>query len=271
VYGPVRPEDAGANWVINEIARRADQNASPGHLGWPATEWFHDTWFNPPMNEYTVHQTHARVSYVWGYLGSMSGNSAPALPNDSTFRSIDSDYLFETSQSVRFRFNRSIEFSSVSPNDLSLINLTTGQTIPASDFTVSLTADNELAWQHAGNSLPNGNYRATIAAGALADAGGRPLAAATQVEFHVLAGDANRDRSTGFADLLIISQNYGLTGKTFSQGNVDYSPDGLVGFNDLLVLTQQYGNAVLNTQVPMFKARVVGDVIEDEDHARSIV
>jgi hypothetical protein len=59
-----------------------------------------------------------------------------------------------------------------------------------------------------------------------------------------LPGDANRDRSVDFNDLVPLAQNYNSTGnKTWSQG--DFTGDGLVDFNDLVKLAQNY-----NTTLP---------------------
>lgn len=57
-----------------------------------------------------------------------------------------------------------------------------------------------------------------------------------------LGGDANLSRVVDFNDLLIVAQNYGTTGKLFTQGNFNYSSNGSVDFNDLLILAQNYGN-----------------------------
>lgn len=78
------------------------------------------------------------------------------------------------------------------------------------------------------------------------DASGNLLLAssATPLIFHVLAGDANRDKLVNFDDLLIVAQNYGTSGNTFSQGNFDYSVDGIVNFDDLLIVAQQYGTSL---------------------------
>ena len=55
-----------------------------------------------------------------------------------------------------------------------------------------------------------------------------------------LPGDANDDGKVGFADLLILAQNYGKSpGQTFDTG--DFNNDGGVGFDDLLILAQHYG------------------------------
>ena len=52
-------------------------------------------------------------------------------------------------------------------------------------------------------------------------------------------GDADCDGGTAFSDLLVLSQNYGLGGKQWTDG--DFTSDGTVNFDDLLVLAQNYG------------------------------
>jgi len=59
-----------------------------------------------------------------------------------------------------------------------------------------------------------------------------------------LSGDANLDGTVNFADLVIVAQNYGQSGRTLSQGNLDYSAGGAVDFNDLVILAQHYGSAL---------------------------
>ena len=107
--------------------------------------------------------------------------------------------------------------------------------------------------------------KASAVAGGTTSPGGTPLATSSNVDFAVLAGDANRDRTVDFDDLLILSQNYTQTGKTFSQGNFDYSADGLVGFDDLLILAQRYGTSLATAQTlkPALagKKRGLSDVI----------
>jgi hypothetical protein len=53
----------------------------------------------------------------------------------------------------------------------------------------------------------------------------------------------NRDRKVGFEDLVIL-ENYGTTGKTFSQGNFNYDAAGNAGFEDLVLLAQRYGTSL---------------------------
>jgi len=50
------------------------------------------------------------------------------------------------------------------------------------------------------------------------------------------------DRKVNINDLLLISQNYNGTGKTFSQGDLNY--DGTVNFTDMLLIAQKYNTAL---------------------------
>lgn len=93
-------------------------------------------------------------------------------------------------------------------------------------------------------TLADGDYQFRIPANSIQDLATNPLAADYTTSFFILAGDVNRDRVVGFDDLLLLAQNYGLTGRTFSQGNIDYSSDGAVGFDDLLLLSQRYGSSL---------------------------
>ena len=54
--------------------------------------------------------------------------------------------------------------------------------------------------------LPDGNYRATLTADAIKDLAGNHPATNPTLDFFVFAGDANRDRSVGFANLVAVAQ-----------------------------------------------------------------
>ncbi|MFT3789350.1 MAG: right-handed parallel beta-helix repeat-containing protein [Tepidisphaeraceae bacterium] len=99
----------------------------------------------------------------------------------------------------------------------------------------------------AGGFLPDARYRLTLAAGAVTDAAGNPLAATYTFDYRFLRGDANNDGTVNFTDLLTLAAMYGSSGRTFGQGNFDYSADGLVGFGDLLLLAANYGMALGGT------------------------
>jgi hypothetical protein len=55
------------------------------------------------------------------------------------------------------------------------------------------------------------------------------------------AGDANLDGGVGFADLVVLAQNYNVppAGATWTRGDFNY--DGVVNFGDLVILAQNYG------------------------------
>lgn len=92
--------------------------------------------------------------------------------------------------------------------------------------------------------LPDGNYHVTVNADDVANSAGVPLQTASSVDFFVLAGDANHDRKVDFNDLVALAQNYNQSGRTFAQGNYNYSADGVVDFADLVILAQQYNKTL---------------------------
>jgi hypothetical protein len=51
-------------------------------------------------------------------------------------------------------------------------------------------------------------------------------------------GDANGDNEVNFSDYLVVSQNFGGTGKEWNEG--DFTADGVVNFSDYLHLSQNY-------------------------------
>ncbi len=152
-----------------------------------------------------------------------------------------SSFGFETAQTVSFDFSLNVG-ASLAASDLVLLNTTTSQIVAAT--TVQYDALTNRATFGFGDILPDGNYQATIAAASLTHAQGVALAADATLSFFVLAGDLNRDHTVGFDDLLVLAQNYGATGKTFSQGNVNYDAAGTVDFDDLLALAQRYGTTL---------------------------
>lgn len=112
-------------------------------------------------------------------------------------------------------------------------------------------------------SIPDGRYVASLLAGSVTDIAGNPLANNfNSAAFGLLRGDVNLDGTVTFDDLLILVQNYLQIGRTFTQGNVNYSPDGLVNFDDLLVLVQSYGTSLVQGGVRT-KTRKRGSPLEE--------
>jgi hypothetical protein len=73
----------------------------------------------------------------------------------------------------------------------------------------------------------------------LPQAGGYDIGAAERA---TPPGDANRDGTVNFDDLLILAKNYNGAGRSWSQG--DFNGDGVVNFDDLLVLAKNYNRTV---------------------------
>ena len=141
--------------------------------------------------------------------------------------------------SVRISFNGDVSESSLSAGDLLLENLTSGQPIDCSVVaTVAYDpATRSATWSFAG-LLADGNYRATLPAGSVSDAGGNALASDYSFDFFALAGDANHDRTVDISDLGILATNWQGTGKTFAQGDFNY--DGVVDVSDLGILATNW-------------------------------
>ncbi len=167
-------------------------------------------------------------------FGSVLDSVRPTVANDT--------FLFETApQSLRIVFSEDVG-ASLSAADFSVINLANSQSVP---FTLSYLGATSTASLTFSAILPDANYRLRVIAPGVLDNAGNALVADNTFDFYTLTGDANRDRVVDFSDLLIVAQNYGQSGRTFSQGNFDYSADGLVDFSDLLLLAQRYGTSLL--------------------------
>lgn len=134
---------------------------------------------------------------------------------------------------------------SFSAGDLVLTNETTGATLSPTSYSVDYNADAKTARITFAAPLADGKYKLTLASGRVSDLAGNSNAMYS-FDFNMLRGDANNDSVVNFDDLLIVAQNYGTTGQTFSAGNFNYDEAGNVDFDDLLIIAQNYGTQ-LNT------------------------
>jgi hypothetical protein len=158
-----------------------------------------------------------------------------------------SGFQFGAGPTITIKFSKDVG-DSLSSGDVSILNLTTGLTVdPAQVLFNYDSATQTASWQLAGD-VADGNYQASMAATDVADAQARTLDAngdgtagdGFTCDFFILAGDADHDRTVGFADLVAVAQNYGSTGgKTYEQG--DFNFDGEVNFADLVTVAQRYG------------------------------
>ena len=128
--------------------------------------------------------------------------------------------------------------------DFEVRNLTTGATFAPTVASDGQTNTARLTFPAlSGGVLPDGDYRVTFEAnGTVVDDAGNALADEAEIEFFVLAGDFNRDRSVNLADFTILANNFGREFRTFSQG--DANLDGRVNLADFTVLANAFGNTL---------------------------
>jgi Bacterial Ig-like domain/Dockerin type I domain len=138
-------------------------------------------------------------------------------------------------------FNREVSEASLEPQDVTVQRLPDGASFPASAVSYD-PATRTATFTLSDAPLENGNYRATLAAGAVADTAGQGLAAAFSADFLALAGDLNRSRSVDGTDFAILAGKFGQSGMTFAQG--DLNGDGSVNGSDFAILAGNFGRAV---------------------------
>ena len=189
---------------------------------------------DPEVNEVTDAMVNDTAE-LFSRVTSWPADTQPPTASDPKFR-------FDLpSQPIAIRFSEDVE-PTLAPADLTVTNLATGQDVAVASASFDLSSKTAIFTLAA--ALADGNYRATLAAGSVADAAGNALAAKLSFDFFVLAGDANHDRTVGFADLVAVAQNYGATGgATFDKGDFNY--DGRVDFADLVTVAQRYGTSLL--------------------------
>ena len=169
-------------------------------------------------------------------------------------------FSFETAQAVNYTFTEDVS-PTVALANFSLENLTTPTTFGPGSIALSATPGNvasfaDFTFPGFPAGLPDGNYRASLNPAGITDLAGNPLRSGSLLDFFVLAGDANRDRTVGFNDLVIVAQHYNQTGGgTFSTGDFNY--DGNVGFADLVILAQRYNVTLPAPAQPVVSAQPV--------------
>lgn len=139
-------------------------------------------------------------------------------------------------------------------SDLTLQNLSTGQTIPAASMKLVYDSTAHTATftfpGFANGILPDGRYRATLAAGSVADTGGNPLSSDFVYDFSLLSGDTDGDGVVGDADLRTVLANMNTSARTGATG--DLNGDGRVDFLDFQKMEISYGTSLppLAAQAP---------------------
>lgn len=167
-----------------------------------------------------------------------------AQPSGQTFH-------FATTHEIPVQFDRNVQ-SALSNSDLILDNVTTQEQIPASSISLSNynSTTNTATFSfinieepgYANETiLPDGNYRATIAASDVV-LNGEEMTNDMILNFFVLSGDANRTRTVNLQDFDILAANFGQSPRDFTQGDFDY--DGVVNLSDFNILSGQFGTVL---------------------------
>jgi glucose/arabinose dehydrogenase len=152
--------------------------------------------------------------------------------------------MFGTAQRLRMSFSEYVG-DSLTNTDLTLMNQTTGQTVPSANIALQYDASTNTAtfsfpgYASASGALPDGRYHLTIASSAVTDVSGNALGSGLSFDFFVLAGDANHDGVVDTLDFNALAANFGGTNKTYSQGDFNY--DGTVDTLDFNTLAAQFG------------------------------
>ena len=74
--------------------------------------------------------------------------------------------------------------------------------------------------------------------------------------YAIIPGDASRDGTVNFNDLVTLAQHYGITsGATWDMG--DFNGDGQVNFADLTLLAQHYGQTLATYSIPALGSSAV--------------
>ena len=156
--------------------------------------------------------------------------SGPPVCNSSSF-------WFETlPQQAIFRFNQNVAASIGDPD----FQITGPAGTPGHAF--AYEPDTNTATLTFAAPLPDGNYNIRAAAAGITNAGGQAMASDAVLDFFVLAGDANRNRSVEIGDFSILASRFNVPG-TFTQGDFNYS--GRTEIGDFAILASKF-----NTTLP---------------------
>jgi hypothetical protein len=142
------------------------------------------------------------------------------------------DYL--SSGALTINFSRDV--GSIPPAAIQVIDLATGDPValqPASYDPALHRAT--VGFDPA--TLPDGNYRLTIPVGAFPN-----MLGPAQLDFFVMAGDANRDHAVNSLDFDALALNFNAAGMNFGQGDFNY--DGKVNALDFNVLASRFGSTL---------------------------
>jgi len=169
-----------------------------------------------------------------------------AAPNVTAAQFLDD----EMPMLLRFAFDEDVS-SGLSASDLLLEDQTHGTTVPATAINLTYDGSKNLGtftFPGFSGRLPDARYRATIAAANVVDPAGNSLSAPALLDLVHFAGDANHDGMIDSSDFNVVATNFGLSGRSFSQGDFNYDPQGVVNSDDFNILASNYGITQFRTR-----------------------
>jgi hypothetical protein len=230
---------------------------APGYLEGGPNQYFSVSWVAPPYGQ-PEQKAYRDWNTAWNAQHQANENSwevtEPAIYYQAAYTLLLSQFTTDTyAPTVQGRFwvaaspTLVLQFSedvggSLTASDLKIVNVNDPSAAPTI-ASVSYDPATRRGTVKFG-SLPDGNYRVTLAAGGVSDAAGNTLTGAFGFDFFILAGDANRDRAVDFNDLVVLAQNYNSSTGDKIWADGDFSGDGNVDFADLVVLAQHYNTSL---------------------------
>jgi hypothetical protein len=159
-----------------------------------------------------------------------------------------SNFVFQNApQRLTFTFDQNVSAS------LDLGDITV-QKLPGGPFVnptgLSYNAGTNTATFSFTGILPDGDYRATLLAAGITNAGGTPMAANVTHDFFFLQGDANHDRRVNLDDFNIVAANFGQSPRDFTQGDFNYNT--IVNLDDFNILAAKFGTILGPSAQPGF-------------------
>jgi murein DD-endopeptidase MepM/ murein hydrolase activator NlpD len=171
----------------------------------------------------------------------VKGTVAPVAPIVNA-----DNFLFQRApQRLSFTLSHNVS-ASLSAADLKVENQSTGGTLVVVGEPNYDLASNIATFAFAGN-LPDGNYRATLSAAGVLN-GNTPMAADHVMNFFVLTGDLNHDRTVSIADFITLASHFSKSDATYSDGDMNY--DGIVSIADFIDLASKFGTTLVNPAAP---------------------
>jgi hypothetical protein len=208
-------------WQSFVVPLRAADNVTDG--------WRRTSVGTPSLDHIVSLEVHADT---WGYGFTLWYDR---VGFDLPVRVINSGLeLFAGTSQLWLGFDTSVE-ATLTAGDIQLIDLGSAVPVPTEAMALVYQAESNTALVTfpglAHGRLPNGAYRLVLAAGALADPAGTPLAADFVREFHALDGDSDNDND-GMADTW--EQSNGLNPADSADAAADSDGDGQPNLNEYL-------------------------------------